>query len=222
MCSAALSFRQPLPSCASIKRSRNMPPPLNILHVEDNPDDALFTDRQLKSGGLNCSIRRVETRDEFEKELDCQPLDLILCDFSMPQFNGLAALKFARKKRPDVPFIFLSGTIGEALAVEALREGATDYILKDRLSRLVSSVKRALRESAESAERRRMEQRLREQAELLDLARDAICLNDMEQNILYWNRSAERLYGWSSREAQGKNANLLLFQDDLSGPSDAP
>ena len=198
-----------------------MPPPLNILHVEDNPDDALFTDRQLKSGGLNCSIRRVETRDEFEKELDCQPLDLILCDFSMPQFNGLAALKFARKKRPDVPFIFLSGTIGEELAVEALREGATDYILKDRLSRLVSSVKRALRESAESAERRRMEQRLREQAELLDLARDAICLNDMEQNILYWNRSAERLYGWSSREAQGKNANLLLFQDDLSGPSDA-
>ena len=194
---------------------------LHILHVEDSADDALFTDRQLKSGGLNCSIKRVETREEFEKELDRQPLDVILCDFSMPQFNGLAALKFARKKRPDVPFIFLSGTIGEELAVEALREGATDYIIKDRLSRLVSSIKRALREAAESTERRRMEQRLREQAELLDLARDAICLNDMEQNILYWNKSAERLYGWSSREAMGRNANMLLFQDDLSGPSDA-
>src|SRR5579859_137669 len=150
---------------------------LHILHVEDNADDALFTDRQLKTGGLNCTIKRVESREDFEKELGREPLDVILCDFSMPQFNGMAALKFARKKRPDVPFIFLSGTIGEELAVEALREGATDYIIKDRLSRLVSSIRRALREAAEGAERRRMEQRLREQAELLDLARDAICLN---------------------------------------------
>ena len=194
---------------------------LHILHVEDNADDALFTDRQLKTGGLNCAIKRVETREDFEKELDREPLDVILCDFSMPQFNGLAALKFAQKKRPDVPFIFLSGTIGEELAIEALREGATDYIIKDRLSRLVSSIKRALRESAECAERRRMEQRLREQAELLDLARDAICLNDMQQNILYWNKSAERLYGWSSHEALGRNANELLFQDDLDGPTEA-
>src|ERR1700743_2179528 len=140
-----------------------MNPPLHILHVEDNPDDALFTERQLKSGGLNCAIKRVDSRTDFEKELEGQPLDLILCDFSMPEFNGVAALKYARKKRPEIPFIFLSGTIGEEVAIEALREGATDYIIKDRLSRLVPSVRRALRESEEAGERRRMEQRLREQ-----------------------------------------------------------
>jgi PAS domain S-box-containing protein len=194
---------------------------LHILHLEDNPDDALFTDRQLKSGGVHCTIKRVESQDEFERALEAGPVDLILCDFSMPQFDGLSALKLARKKRPDIPFIFLSGTIGEEMAIKALREGATDYILKDRLPRLVSSVKRALREAEEAVERRRMEQRLREQAELLDCARDAICLNDMHQDILYWNKSAERLYGWTSREALGKNSNELLFPDDLNAPAEA-
>jgi two-component system cell cycle sensor histidine kinase/response regulator CckA len=194
---------------------------LHVLHLEDNPDDALFADHRLKAGGIHCTIKRVDTREDFERELELGLMDLILCDFSMPQFNGLAALKIARQRRPDVPFIFLSGTIGEELAVEALREGATDYIIKDRLSRLPVSVKRAMREAREAAERRRMEQRLREQAELLDRARDAICLNDMQQNILYWNKSAERLYGWNSHEALGKNANDLLFQDDLTAPAEA-
>ncbi len=194
---------------------------LHILHLEDNPDDALFTDRQLKTGGLNFTIKRVESQQEFEHELESPAVDLILCDFSMPKFDGLSALKLARKMRPEVPFIFLSGTIGEEMAIKALREGATDYVLKDRLPRLVSAVKRALREAHEAVERRQMEQRLREQAELLDCARDAICLNDMHQNILYWNKSAERLYGWSSREALGKNANELLFPDDVKVPAEA-
>jgi two-component system cell cycle sensor histidine kinase/response regulator CckA len=198
-----------------------MKDPLHILHVEDNEDDVIFTDRRLKANGIPCAIRRVDCRDEFEAELEKGPVDLILCDFSMPKFDGLSALKIARQKRPDIPFIFLSGTIGEELAVEALREGATDYIIKDRASRLPSSIKRALRDAAQTTEARRMEERIREQAELLDRARDAICLKDMEQNILYWNKGAERLYGWASREAIGKNANELLFQDDLKPATEA-
>src|SRR5579863_3187569 len=195
--------------------------PLQILHVEDSADDALFMDRRLKADGIHCVVKRVETREDFARELDDGPIDIILCDFSMPQFDGLSALKLARQKRPDVPFIFLSGTIGEELAVEALREGATDYVIKDRMSRLAASIRRALQDARETVERKRMEQRLREQAELLDRARDAICLKDMQQNILYWNKSAERLYGWASREALGRNANELLLQDDLAATAEA-
>jgi PAS domain S-box-containing protein len=195
--------------------------PLQILHVEDNEDDALFTSKRLQADGIQCDIKRVETLDEFQKELDLGRMDIILCDFSMRGFDGFVALKAARQKCPDVPFIFLSGTIGEEKAVEALREGATDYIIKDRLSRLPASVKRALREAAEGAARRRMQERIREQAELLDHARDAICLKDMQQTILYWNKSAERLYGWASREALGRNANELLLQDDLNATATA-
>ncbi len=198
-----------------------MKSPLQILHVEDNADDAFFTSKQLKADGIQCVIKCVETKQDFERELELGQMDLILCDFSMQGFDGRSALKIARQRRPEVPFIFLSGTIGEEQAVEALREGATDYVIKDRLSRLPASIKRALREAAEAADRRRMEQRLREQAELLDRARDAICLKDMQQTILYWNKSAERLYGWSAREALGKNANELLLQDDLSATATA-
>jgi two-component system cell cycle sensor histidine kinase/response regulator CckA len=130
-------------------------------------------------------------------------------------------LQIAREGRPEVPFIFLSGTIGEELAVEALREGATDYVLKDRMARLPSAIRRALAEVEAKKRRRKDEEQLRNQAALLDQAQDAICLNDMDQTILYWNKSAERLYGWSAREALGRNANELLFQEDLIAPAAA-
>ncbi|HZV33864.1 MAG TPA: PAS domain S-box protein, partial [Verrucomicrobiae bacterium] len=198
-----------------------MKAPLHIIHIEDNRDDAELANALLKSAGISCEATCVKTREELEHALKRPDVDLILSDFSMPNFDGLTALRVAREKRPDVPFIFLSGTIGEEMAIDAIKEGATDYVIKDRMSRLPFSVKRAVREAAEAAERRRMEARIREQAALLDRAQDAICLNDMSQKILFWNRSAERYYGWKSSEAVGKNSNELLFQDDLSGPSEA-
>ena len=109
-----------------------MKTPLQILHLEDNADDALFTSLRLKADGIQCVIKRIETRDDFEKELELCQMDLILCDFSMQGFDGLSALKIARQKCPEVPFIFLSGTIGEEQAIEALREGATDYRSEER------------------------------------------------------------------------------------------
>lgn len=195
--------------------------PLLIVHVEDNPADAALAEALLESSGIACKITCVKTQEAFEEALRQPVVDVILSDFSMPKFDGLSALRIARAMRPEVPFIFVSGTIGEEMAIESVKEGATDYVIKDRMSRLPFSIRRALKEAAEAAERRRMEDRIREQAALLDRARDAICLNDMSQQILYWNRSAERLYGWKVREAIGKNANELLFQDDLSGPTEA-
>ena len=134
---------------------------LNILHLEDDPKDAEIIQGVLEAGGINCRITRVETRDDFVTCLTQGQFGLILADLSLPSFDGMSALRIAVEKRPDLPFIFVSATLGEEVAVEALKIGATDYVLKERLSRLASSVRRALRESQERVERKQAELQLR-------------------------------------------------------------
>ena len=135
---------------------------LRILHLEDDAGDAELVRDVLENGGIACEITRVETRDDFIAALQDPALDLVLADFSLPSFDGVSALHIAMEKRPEVPFIFVSAALGEELAIDALKIGASDYVLKDRLSRIVSSVQRALREAAERVERRRLEARLRQ------------------------------------------------------------
>src|SRR5712671_1576976 len=138
-----------------------MSSPLHILHLEDDRKDAELIQGLLEEDGLACQVTRVETREGFVASLEEGGFDLILADFSLPSFDGLTALKIARQRRPDVPFIFVSGTLGEETAIDALKVGATDYVLKQRLSRIVSSVRRALRESKDRTEREQAEQQLR-------------------------------------------------------------
>jgi len=121
--------------------------PLVILHVEDNANDADLIENTLIGGGLQVEITRVDSRESFLAGLDRRPLDLILCDYRLPQFHGLTALELAREHRPEVPFIFVSGTLGDDLAAGTLQKGAVDYLLKDRLARLVPAVRRALKEA---------------------------------------------------------------------------
>ncbi len=121
--------------------------PLTILHVEDNTHDADLIETTLIGGGLQVKIARVDARESFLAGLERRPLDLILCDYTLPQFHGLTALELAREHRPDVPFIFVSGTLGDDLAADTLRKSAADYLLKDRLARLVPAVQRVLREA---------------------------------------------------------------------------
>ena len=189
-------------------------PALRILHLEDNPADGELIQSMLEAGGIASTIQRVETPADFKAALDQGCFDLIISDHTLPCFDGLSALELARQKHPEAPFIFVSGTIGEELAVDSLKQGATDYVLKDRLSRLVTSVQRALREAHERAERRQAEMKVREQAALLDQATDAIFARDMEQRISYWNKGAERIYGWTEQEALGKRAADLLYKED--------
>jgi PAS domain S-box-containing protein len=198
-----------------------MKEPLHILHLEDDSMDASLVAAILKGEKISCEITRVCDAREFQATLAEKKIDLILSDFSMPGFDGLSALKIARVLTPEVPFLFLSGTIGEELAVEALKEGATDYILKDRMTRLPMAVRRALAEVAASRQKLEAEHRIQEQATLLDRAQDAICVNDLDQNILFWNQGARRLYGWSALEALGRNANDLLFQGEPTGAQTA-
>jgi signal transduction histidine kinase len=134
---------------------------LRILHLEDDARDAELVQGVLESGGIASEVTRVDTRADFAAALERNAHDLILADFSLPSFDGLSALKLAVEKRPELPFIFVSGTLGEEVAIEAMKIGATDYVLKERLSRIVSSVTRALREAREHAERKQAEEELR-------------------------------------------------------------
>src|SRR5678815_1438873 len=142
-----------------------MKSPLRILHLEDNPHDAELIQAVLEAEGIVCQVTRVETQADFFASLEQGGFDIILADYTLPSFDGLSALKITQEKCPDVPFIFVSGTLGEEVAIEALKIGATDYLLKERLSRIVPSVHRALREAKERAERQRAEQALLESEE---------------------------------------------------------
>lgn len=136
--------------------------PLRLLHLEDNPTDADLVSAVLGEGGIPCTSRRVDTRAAFVAALKEGAVDLILADYSLPGFDGMSALALARQQAPDVPFLFVSAVIGEELAIDAMHHGATDYVLKQRLGRLVPSVQRALRERDERTERKRAEEALRQ------------------------------------------------------------
>ena len=140
---------------------------LRILLLEDNPLDAELIEHALRAGGVVFAVRRVEKKADFLREVEKPPPDVILSDYALPSFDGLTALAIAREKCPDVPFIFVTGTMGEEVAIETLKNGATDYILKSRLSRLGPAVRRALREAGERAERKRAEEQLLESHEQL-------------------------------------------------------
>ena len=135
---------------------------LHILHLEDDPQDAELVEAALAAEGYGCDLRVVATRAEFLAALEDERCDLILADFALPGFDGMSALAIARQLRPEVPFIFVSGQLGEEAAIESLRNGATDYVLKNRLARLAPAVKRALSEAKERAELQKAEEALRE------------------------------------------------------------
>ncbi len=134
-----------------------MKTPLHILHLEDNAKDAEIVQSTLETEGMQCAIVRVEGRDDFVAALQRGGIDLILSDCTLPGFDGMSALKIACTTCPAIPVIFVSGTLGEERAIDSLKNGATDYVLKDRLARLVPAVRRAMHEVEERAERRRME-----------------------------------------------------------------
>jgi diguanylate cyclase (GGDEF)-like protein len=136
---------------------------LQLVVVEDNVIDAELVARHLAKAGLDVVMHRVQTESELVSALHEKRPDLILSDFSLPQFSGLRALDVARANAPETPFIYVSGTIGEERAIDALRRGATDYVLKTNLSRLSSAVERALREAALKSDQRKSEQQRREQ-----------------------------------------------------------
>jgi PAS domain S-box-containing protein len=173
--------------------------PLRILLLEDNSTDAELIQELLKTDGLFFEITRVQTRVEFEAALNNDAIDLILADYQLPSFDGLSALKLAQPNYPNLPFIFVSGTLGEDVAIEALKIGATDYVLKTSLSRLVPSVQRALREAGQRAEREKAEEALRRSemylAEAQRLSHTGSFGWDVLSGEIYWSDETCRIFG---------------------------
>jgi PAS domain S-box-containing protein len=195
--------------------------PIHVLHLEDSPLDAELILASLADGGIVCATVRVDTRPAFLGALRSSPVDLILADYSLPSFNGIAALHLARDLMPEVPFIFVSGALGEELAIETLKNGATDYVLKHRLERLAPAVLRALRESRERADRLKAQEALRESEErfrlLVESTDDyAIISLDPEGKVVSWNPGAERTLGYSTEEIVGKPFDLFFTPEDVA------
>jgi DNA-binding response OmpR family regulator len=132
-----------------------MEPIIHIIHLEDDPADAQLVQVMLAEAGLTCRITCAQTRDEFETALRDAETEIILADYRLPAYDGMSALRLSREQRSDIPFIFVSGAMGEEAAIEALTQGATDYVLKHNLSRLAPAVQRALQEARNLRERRR-------------------------------------------------------------------
>lgn len=189
---------------------------MRILNLEDNARDAELTEAMVSARWPQSEFVRVDTREEFITALK-EDLDLILSDYTMPGFNGREALLLARENRPEVPFLFVSGTIGEDAAVEALKNGATDYVLKHRLMRLIPAIDRALREVQEHAERERAEEAMRQSEykyrELFECLSDAAFLTDEKSGrIIDTNRRAEALLGRTRGQILGhKQSEFLAF-----------
>jgi phosphoserine phosphatase RsbU/P len=199
---------------------------LRILHLEDDPMDAELVQMTLSSEGVDCEIQVVSRREEFGVALERGGVDLILADFALPTFDGMSALAMVREKQPDLPFVFVSGKLGEEAAIESLKSGATDYVLKNRLSRLVPAVQRALTETMDRAKQRKTEQALeRAYAEiekraedyrnLFNSIRDVIMVTDHSRMVQHVNQPAlKEIFGYETEEVVDRSARLLYANDE--------
>lgn len=205
---------------------------LRLLHLEDEPNDAELVAHTLAGDGLVCDIVRVATREEFVRALEEKAFDAILADYSLPTFDGLTAQSIASDRVPDVPFIFVSGTLGEEIAVERIKSGARDYVLKQRLARLPGALRSALRDAEERMKREQaerevrrlygqLEQRVLERTaqlaaanakladseqrlrDILDHSPAVITLKDLDGRFVLVNRQFEALTGKTDAEVRG-------------------
>ncbi|MDO9713308.1 sensor histidine kinase [Paracraurococcus lichenis] len=190
-----------------------------VLHLEDSLIDAELVAAQLARAGVACAITHVETRAAYSAALAGGSFDLVLADYALPDFDGLSALAMARELAPDTPFIFVSGTLGEEAAVDAVKQGATDYVVKQRLGRLPIAVERALAEARAHAERREAMAALAESEDLHRLIVEsaeeyAIFTTDLDGVVTTWNAGAERILGYAAAEILGRSAEVVFTPED--------
>ncbi len=182
---------------------------LRILNLEDNPNDTELIQARLEEEGMACEMTRVVTEQDYVAAVEQGGFDLILADYNLLSFGKLSALAIAQEKSPDVPVILISGTIGEELAVESVKKGAADYVLKDKLFRLGPAVRRSLKEAKEKIERKRYEAALRESSQfnrqIIDSAQEGIVVYGPDLKYLVWNPFMEQLTGIPAVEVLGRH-----------------
>jgi len=187
--------------------------------VEDDPRDADLSLQRLELAMLDVQVTIVDTAESFTAALDSGDFDLVLSDFHLPQFSGPEALRILMSRPHPLPFIFVSGVLGEEHAVDMLKEGATDYVLKQRLERLPIVVRRALAEATEKRSRQDAERKLRERetyfGQLIDALRDYSVIAMSTTGVIEsWNQASEWIFGYSADEVLGKTYDMFFVPDD--------
>ncbi len=189
--------------------------PLRVLLIEDSEDDAALLLRELRRAGYEPAAHRVETAEAMRAALAAQPWEVVISDHAMPRFSAQAALQIYQEHGLDIPFIIVSGAIGEAVAVEAMRAGAHDYVLKDKLARLTAVIERELHEAVERRERRRAEEEAaragREWLETFDAMPLAVCLLSPELRLVRANQELARVAGRRAEALVGESYPELMW-----------
>jgi PAS domain S-box-containing protein len=192
---------------------------LRFLLLEDSPLDAELIQALLSEGGINCELLQVETDADFLAALETKSFDLILADYALPSFDGMSALEIARNHCPNIPFIFVTAVLGEELAIEALKKGATDYVLKQRIGRLVPSVQRALREAKERHKRKQAEESLQKSEakyrRIVDTSYEGIWMVDSQARTEFVNQRIFEMLGYTAEEMLGRP--IFDFMDEVDG-----
>ncbi len=195
--------------------------PLNVLIIEDSEDDTLFLLRELEKGGYDPVYQRVETAEAMRAALKEKTWDIVLSDYHLPRFSGLQALLLFKKTGIDIPFVLVSGMIGEELAVEAMKAGAHDYIMKGNLARLIPAIERELREAGEREKHRKMEyalQKEKDRASLyLEIAGVVIVVINQNGIVTLINRKGCEILGYPRDEIIGKNWFDLFIPQEIRG-----
>lgn len=187
--------------------------PLHVLIVEDSEDDALLLLRELRRGGYQVTSQRVETAEAMLAAFDDEVWDVIISDYSLPQFSGMAALECLKNTQRDIPFIVVSGEMGEEHAVEVMRAGAQDYIMKDNLARLVPAIERELREAEERAAGRLAEEQVHKLSRAIGQSASMIMITDMYGRVEYINSAFTRGLGYMPEDLIGESSRAVISED---------
>ncbi len=192
---------------------------IHVLHLEDSLPDAELIRSNLEGAGIACAIKRVDTEKDFVTSLQTDKFDLVISDFSMPGYNGIAALQHLHAHYPNIPFIFVSGTLGEDHAIDSLLNGATDYVLKTKMGRLVPAVKRAVKENQEKLKRLEAEKALRQRDDrfraLIENSMDGMVVFDVNGQVTTRSPANVRLLGQGGYRPEGGSIFDRMHQDDI-------
>lgn len=182
---------------------------LDVLLIEDSTLDVELAVRELERDSFTVSWKRVEMESDLRDILESSAPDVVISDYTMPKFDGIKALKIVREMTPQVPFIFLSGTIGEERAIESIREGATDYVLKSNMRRLPIAVRRALSDAEDRARADAIERDRKHLAAILETTSDCVAMFGPDGDLIYLNAAGRELTGLVGRELEGINVSSL-------------
>lgn len=190
--------------------------PLRVLIIEDSPDDTELLLRELRHGGFDPTFQRVDTAEGMMSALEDLTWDIVIADYVMPYFNGMAALNLLQEKGLDLPCIIVSGKIGEEAAVEAMRSGAQDYFVKGQLARLVPAIKRELVEAKIRRERKRDEEILQQQLAAMESSMDGMATLNQNGEFIYLNHAHAEIHGYdTTEELIGKTWKVLYEEGEI-------